>query len=79
MFLVAISLAFMAAELLLFIYYGIFKIEGQTLNANTFYALTESWSLAGVGISDYFVPIVLIFEAGLLFVAANAGFQRVPM
>lgn len=79
MFLVAISLAFMAAGIIIvYLLWDIQKIEGQTLNATAFYALTDSWSLAGIEISDYFVPIVLIFEAGLLFVAANAGFLAGP-
>ena len=75
MFLVAISLAFMAAGIIIiYLLWDIQKIEGQTLNATTFYALTESWSLAGVGISDYFVPIVLIFEAGLLLLLQMLDF-----
>ena len=79
MFLVAISLAFMAAGIILiYLLWDIQKVEGQTLNATAFYALTQSWKFGDINISDYIVPLVLIFEAGLLFVAANAGFLAGP-
>ena len=79
MLLVAVSLAFMAAGIILvYLLWDIQKIEGQTLNATAFYALTENWSFQGIEISKYLVPVVLIFSAGLLFVAANAGFLAGP-
>jgi amino acid transporter len=79
MFLVAISLAFMAAGIiLLYLLWGVRKIEGQTLNATTFYIITELWNFGGIEIGKFFIPIVLLFEAGLLFVAANAGFLAGP-
>ena len=79
MFLVAISLAFMAAGIiLLYLLWGVNKVPGQTLNATTFYAITESWYFNGVHLGKFVVPIVLILEAGLLIVAANAGFLAGP-
>ena len=79
MFLVAISLAFMAAGIiLLYLLWGVNKVPGQTLNATTFYAITESWHFNGVQLGKFVVPIVLILEAGLLIVAANAGFLAGP-
>ena len=79
MFLVAISLAFMAAGIiLLYLLWGVGKVPGQTLNATTFYAITEGWYFNGVQLGKFVVPIVLILEAGLLIVAANAGFLAGP-
>ena len=79
MFLVAISLAFMAAGIiLLYLLWGVGKVQGQTLNATTFYAITESWYFNDIQLGKFVVPIVLILEAGLLIVAANAGFLAGP-
>ncbi len=79
MFLVAISLAFMAAGIIIiYLLWGVTKIEGQTLNATVFYAITENWVYNDLDIGKIFVPMVLIFEAGLLIVAANAGFLAGP-
>jgi amino acid transporter len=79
MFLVAISLAFMAAGIILiYLLWGVTKVEGQTLNATVFYAITEDLKYGDWQIGSIAVPIVLIFEAGLLVVAANAGFLAGP-
>ncbi len=79
MFLVAISLAFMAAGIiLLYLLWGVRKIEGQTLNATTFYILTETWNYRDFEMSKFIVPVTLMFEAGLLLVAANSGFLAGP-
>lgn len=79
MFLVAISLAFMAAGIiLLYLLWNVTKVDGQTLNATTFYAITESWNYAGIEWGKFFVAITLFFEAGLLIVAANSGFLAGP-
>ena len=79
MFLVAISLAFMAAGIiLLYLLWGVGKVQGQTLNATTFYAITEGWYFNDIQLGKFVVPIVLILEAGLLIVAANAGFLAGP-
>lgn len=79
MFLVAISLAFMAAGIILiYLLWGVVKVEGQTLNATVFYAITQDLKYGDFAIGAIAVPIVLIFEAGLLVVAANAGFLAGP-
>ena len=79
MFLVAISLAFTAAGIiLLYLLWGSGKIEGQTLNASVFYSITENWFIGDFKVGSVFVPIVLILEAGLLLVAANSGFLAGP-
>lgn len=79
MFLVAISLAFMAAGIILiYLLWEVAKTDGQTLNATAFYAITEDWMIGGVEISYIVVPVVLLLETGLLFVAANAGMLAGP-
>jgi hypothetical protein len=54
------------------------KVEGQTLNATVFYILTETWNYGDIEFGQFIVPITLIFEAGLLLVAANTGFLAGP-
>ncbi len=79
MLMVALSLAFMAAGIIiLYLLWGVEKVDGQTLNATTFYAITADWTLGGTELSPYIVPIVLLLETGLLFVAANAGMLAGP-
>jgi amino acid transporter len=79
MFMVAVSLAFTAAGIiLLYLLWDVEKIEGQTLNATVFYLITENWKFGEIALSDFIVPIVLMLEAGLLVVAANAGFLAGP-
>ncbi len=79
MFLVAISLAFTAAGIiLLYLLWGVNKVEGQTLNATTFYILTENWVIGDNALGEFIVPFVLILESGLLLVAANTGFLAGP-
>jgi amino acid transporter len=79
MFMVAVSLAFMAAGIiLLYLLWGATKTEGQTLNATTFYTITANWDYGGIEFGNFIVPVVLLFESGLLFVAANAGFLAGP-
>ena len=79
MFLVAISLAFMASGIIMiYLLWGANKVEGQTLNATVFYAITENLKFGDFAIGKIAVPIILMFEAGLLIVAANAGFLAGP-
>ncbi len=79
MLMVALSLAFMAAGMiLLYLLWGIKQVEGQTLNATTFYAITSGWVVGDTNLSEYVVPIILLLETGLLFVAANAGMLAGP-
>jgi amino acid transporter len=73
--LMAISLAFMAAGLLLaYILFNVVHEPGKTLNATLFENITKSWGTLGT----YFVIAALISEAGLLFVAAQTGFIDGP-
>ncbi len=75
MHLMAISLAFMAAGLLLaYILYNVVPEPGKTLNAILFENITKSWGTFG----HYFVIATLVSEAGLLFVAAQTGFLDGP-
>ncbi|MSP33392.1 MAG: APC family permease [Rickettsiales bacterium] len=79
MLMLAISLAFMAAGIiLLYLLWGVSKTEGQTLNASVFYIITETWSLGGVELGPIIVPILLLLETGLLLVAANSGLLAGP-
>lgn len=79
MFMVAVSLAFTAAGIiLLYLLWDVEKIEGQTLNATVFYLITDNWKFGEIELGNIIVPIVLMFEAGLLIVAANAGFLAGP-
>ncbi|MDX2083338.1 MAG: APC family permease [Rickettsiales bacterium] len=79
MFVVAVSLAFMAAGIImLYLLWDVIKIEGQTLNASVFYTITENWHFGDFQLGAAVVPIILAFEAGLLLVAANSGFLAGP-
>jgi amino acid transporter len=79
MFMVAMSLAFTAGGIiLLYLLWGVSRVDGQTLNATTFYILTETWVYNDIELGKFIVPVVLMFEAGLLLVAANSGFLAGP-
>jgi len=74
----ALSLAFTASGIiLLYLLWDAKPVQGQTLNASTFRAIIES-----LGFSEWtnriMLIVVLAFEAGLLFVAANTGFLGGP-
>ncbi len=79
MFIVAVSLAFMAAGIIMiYLLWDVMKVSGQTLNATVFYTITENWSIGDFKLGAVVVPIVLALEAGLLLVAANSGFLAGP-
>ena len=79
MFLLAISLAFMAAGIIvLYLLWDVAKDPNLTLNASVFYNITQDWVIGDFHLGVVIVPIVLIFEAGLLLVAANSGFLAGP-
>lgn len=74
----ALSLAFTASGIiLLYLLWDAKPVQGQTLNASTFSAIIGS-----IGLPDWIgsalLIVVLAFEAGLLFVAANTGFLGGP-
>lgn len=74
----ALSLAFTASGIiLLYLLWDAKPVEGQTLNATTFKAIIESFGLSP-WTSNVMLIVVLAFEAGLLFVAANTGFLGGP-
>jgi amino acid transporter len=75
----ALSLAFTASGIiLLYLLWEAKPVEGQTLNASTFKAIIESIGFGGEWGNRIALTVVLIFEAGLLFVAANTGFLGGP-
>lgn len=79
MWCVAASLAFMAMGIiLLYLLWDVEKVPGETLNATVFSKITHDWTLFGIGLSEGFVFITMLFAAGLLFVAANTGFIAGP-
>lgn len=71
----AVSLSFTAGGIiLLYLLWDAQHVPGQTLNATVFGAiLGDTWS------GHIMLAIVLFFEAGLLFVAANSGFASGPI
>ena len=75
----ALSLAFTASGIiLLYLLWNAQHVPGQTLNASTFKAIIESMGLGGAVVNQVLLVVVLAFEAGLLFVAANTGFLGGP-
>jgi amino acid transporter len=78
MFYMAGSLSFTAGGvILLYLLWNAQEVPHQTLNAVTFGAIIASWGLDPL-INHGLLAIVLLLEAGLLFVAANTGFLGGP-
>jgi len=78
MFYMALSLAFTAGGIiLLYLLWQAKPVEGQTLNAVVFGSIIDSLGMSP-GINQVALLLVLVFEAGLLFVAANTGFLGGP-
>ncbi|MBP9741871.1 MAG: amino acid permease [Burkholderiales bacterium] len=70
----AISLSFTAGGIiLLYLIWQTTPVEGKTLNAVVFAQIIED-----TGLSKIWLPIILFFEAALLFVGANTGFLGCP-
>jgi amino acid transporter len=75
----ALSLAFTAGGIiLLYLLWDAKPVEGETLNASTFKIIINSMGIGSELMNRIFLVIVLTFEAGLLFVAANTGFLGGP-
>lgn len=75
----ALSLAVTAGGIiLLYLLWDARPIEGETLNASTFKVIIASMGLGGPVVNQVLLAVVLAFEAGLLFVAANTGFLGGP-
>jgi amino acid transporter len=78
MFYMAASLAFTAGGIvLLYLLWNAQPVEGRTLNAVVFNTVIESFGF-GSGFNQIALMVVLVTEAGLLFVAANTGFLGGP-
>src|SRR5947207_12181884 len=78
MFYMAASLAFTAGGIiLLYLLWKAQPVDGQTLNAVVFGTIIESFGLPAA-FNQTALLVVLITEAGLLFVAANTGFLGGP-
>ncbi len=74
----ASSLSFTAGGvILLYLLWKVQPVPHQTLNAITFGAIINSWQLDPI-LSHGLLAVVLLLEAGLLFVAANTGFLGGP-
>ena len=80
MFYMALSLSFTAGGIiLLYLLWSVHPVEGKTLNAVAFGAILSDWpTWAGWPLGHILLVITLVFEAGLLFVAANTGFLGGP-
>jgi len=79
MWYLAFSLAITAGGIiLLYMLWGAQKTEGQTLNATAFGAIIDHLNPNGGGVNEIALAVVLLLEAGLLFVAAQTGFLDGP-
>ena len=79
MLFIAFSLAFMAAGItILYLLWDAEKTPGQTLNAAVFYKIVIDWHIGNFALEPVMLPMLMFFEAGLLFVAANTGFLAGP-
>ncbi len=75
----ALSLAVTASGIiLLYLLWDASPIAGETLNATTFRRIIENANPGGDVANQVMLAVVLAFEAGLLFVAANTGFLGGP-
>ena len=79
MFYMALSLAFTAGGIiLLYLLWNAVPTEGQTLNAVVFGAVLADWQWGAWDAGHGVLVATLLFETGLLFVAANTGFLGGP-
>ncbi|TFV88984.1 amino acid transporter, partial [Oxalobacteraceae bacterium OM1] len=75
----ALSLAITAGGIiLLYLLWDARAVPGETLNASTFKAIIASMGFGSPVLDQALLVVVLAFEAGLLFVAANTGFLGGP-
>lgn len=78
MFYMAVALSFTAGGvILLYLLWNAQYAPHQTLNAVTFSAIIDSWRFNPL-LSHSLLAMVLLLEAGLLFIAANTGFLGGP-
>jgi len=75
----ALSLAFTASGIiLLYLLWEARPVQGQTLNATVFASIINDIGFGSDFMNKAVLTVVLVFEAGLLFVAANTGFLGGP-
>ncbi|MBK8742771.1 MAG: APC family permease [Betaproteobacteria bacterium] len=75
----ALSLAIAAGGiLLLYLLWQVKHVEGTTLNAVLFGSIIADFGIRDPYVNWMLLTIVLVLEAGLLFVAANTGFLGGP-
>lgn len=73
------SLSFIAGGIiLLYLLWGVVPVPHQTLNATTFQAIMHNWVWHNIDFGAIVLLIVMLSEAGLLFVAANTGYVAGP-
>jgi len=79
MFYMALSLAFVAGGIiLLYLLWNATPVEGRTLNAVVFGSILADWQWGAYQPGHWLLVATLLFETGLLFVAANTGFLGGP-
>jgi amino acid transporter len=79
MFYMALSLAITAGGIiLLYLLWDARPVDGETLNATAFKSIIAHMGLGSQLLNQVTLAVVLAFEAGLLFVAANTGFLGGP-
>jgi amino acid transporter len=79
MFLMATSLAFMASGIVVaYLLFGVEPTAGKTMNAVLIEKVSSGWELGGIEIGRTFFATALLSEAGLLLIAAQAGFVDGP-
>ena len=75
----ALSLSFMAGGLIiLYVLWDVRAVEGQTLNAVVFDTILGTIFGVDSALAHGILTLVLVFAAGILFVAANTGFLGGP-
>jgi amino acid transporter len=75
----ATSLAVTAGGIILcYLLAHVTPVEGKTMNAVLLEKVAGSWNVLGLPIGEWFVVIALASEAGLLVIAAQAGFVDGP-
>jgi amino acid transporter len=75
----AVSLSLTAGGIMIcYLLFQVTPIAGKTMNAVLVEKFSQGWSFMGLSIGEIFVVVVLVSEAALLFVAAQAGFIDGP-
>jgi amino acid transporter len=77
--LMATSLAFTAGGIILaYLLVHAMPAEDKTMNAVLLERVAGNWKIAGLDVGQWFITIALASEAGLLLIAAQAGFVDGP-